>query len=122
MDAEVAQYLARLANRAENTSDHDLVFTIDGNYLDGSALLRRYQRALKAAGLRRLRFHDLRHTFGTLAINRASLVQVQHWMGHAEIKTTQRYLHYQSRSDEAGLLAGAFAAANVIPLVAERIA
>ena len=29
-----------------------------------------------------LRFHDLRHTFGSLAINKASLVEVQHWLGH----------------------------------------
>jgi len=32
---------------------------------------------LDAAGLRRLRLHDLRHTFGSLAINVASIVQVQ---------------------------------------------
>jgi integrase len=37
--------------------------------------------ARDAAGLRPLRFHDLRHTFGSLAINRASIVQVQAWMG-----------------------------------------
>ena len=29
-------------------------------------------------------------------------------MGHADIKTTQRYLHYKSRGDEAELLSGAF--------------
>jgi integrase len=40
--------------------------------------------------MRRLRFHDLRHTFGSLAINRASIVQVQAWMGHADIQTTMR--------------------------------
>jgi len=30
-------------------------------------------------------------------LNRADTVQVQAWMGHADIKTTQRYLHYKSR-------------------------
>jgi integrase len=65
--------------------------------------------------LRRLRFHDLRHTFGSLAINRASIVQVKAWMGHADIDTTMRYLHHKSRADEARLLADAFAPAAAEP-------
>lgn len=64
--------------------------------------------ALKRAGLAPLRFHDLRHTFGSLAINYASIVQVQNWMGHADIKTTMRYLHHKSRADEAQVLSQAF--------------
>ena len=80
-----------------------------GEHLDPSTLRRRLPvPALKRAGLRVLRFHDLRHTFGTIAINRADIVQVQAWMGHADIKTTQRYLHYKARADEAELLSGAF--------------
>ena len=62
----------------------------------------------REAGLRPLRFHDLRHTFGSLAINRASIVQVQAWMGHADVKTTMRYLHHKSQAGDAELLAGAF--------------
>jgi integrase len=64
--------------------------------------------ARQRAGLRPIRFHDLRHTFGSLAINRASIVQVQHWMGHADVDTTMCYLHHKSRSDDAALLATAF--------------
>jgi integrase len=79
-----------------------------GHPLDGSALRRRYLATLDAAGLRRLRFHDLRHTFGSLAINVASIVQVQAWMGHADIQTTMRYLHHKSRADDAKLLSAAF--------------
>jgi len=33
-----------------------------------SALRRRFYRALDSAGLKRIRFHDLRHTFGTIAV------------------------------------------------------
>jgi integrase len=50
------------------------------------------------AGLRPPRFRDLRHTFGSLAINRARIVQVQAWMGHADAE----------QEDEAELLADAF--------------
>lgn len=105
----VAQALARLAQREHFTARDDLVFPgVVGSFLDGSALRRRYKAAAKRADLRPLRFHDLRHTFGTLAINHASLVQAQHWMGHADIQTTSKYLHYRSRAGEAKLLAEAF--------------
>jgi integrase len=106
MVPEVAGALARLA---PNPGDDELVFPGErGEYLDGSALRRRYDAALERAHLRRLRFHDLRHTFGSLAINRASIVEVQEWMGHADIETTKRYLHYKSRGDAARSLAPAF--------------
>jgi integrase len=109
MVPEVAAALATLGQRERLTSDDDLTFPGEaGDYLDASALRRRYIAARKRAGLREIRFHDLRHTFGSLAINRASIVQVQEWMGHADIDTTRRYLHYKRRGDEARLLAPAF--------------
>jgi integrase len=108
MVPDVAAVLARLNQRGGFDGEDDLVFVgILGGHLDASALRRRYVRAQQAAGLRPLRFHDLRHTFGSLAINRASIVQVQAWMGHADVDTTSRYLHHKSRADDADLLAGA---------------
>jgi len=80
-----------------------------GGLLDGSALRRRYDRALVRAGLRRLRFHDLRHTFGTRMIAKADILRVQEWMGHADIHTTRRYLHFRPQHDDANLVAEAFA-------------
>ncbi len=110
MAPEVEQALARLGQREDWTEDEDLVFCgSHGGHLSPSKLRVRYRTALDAAGLRRLRFHDLRHTFGSIAINRGSLVQVNAWMGHADIRTTQRYLHFKEHGDEAELLAGAFA-------------
>jgi integrase len=79
-----------------------------GGYLDGSALRRRYDQALKRAGLRPLRFHDLRHTFGTRMIGRADIRRVQEWMGHSDVQTTMKYLHYVPRHDDAALVADAF--------------
>jgi len=41
-----------------------------------------------------LRFHDLRHTFGTRAVdNGASIAAVQKVMGHKSIQTTMQYVH-----------------------------
>jgi integrase len=107
---DVARALARLADRGGWTGHDDLVFPgIAGGYLDASALSRRYKAALKRAALRPLRFHDLRHTFGTRMIAKADIRRVQEWMGHADVSTTMRYLHYVERPDEVALVADAFA-------------
>jgi integrase len=111
---EVANALARLGQRPHWTSDDDLVFPGEaGGYLDGSALRRRYASALGRAGLRQLRFHDLRHTFGTRMIAKADIRRVQEWMGHADVQTTMRYLHYAPRADDAALVAEAFKIATI---------
>ena len=64
---------------------------------------------MQRAGLRPLRFHDLRHTFGTRMIAKADIRRVQEWMGHADIQTTMRYLHYAPRAEDARLVEEAFA-------------
>jgi integrase len=62
MAPDVASALASLGQRQHWVGEDDLVFAgITGDYLDGSALCRRYKAALERAGLRQLRFHDLRH-------------------------------------------------------------
>jgi integrase len=110
MVPEVAAALAKLGQREDDTARDGLVFPgITGEYLDGSALRRRFAAAQKRAGLRPIRFHDLRHTFGTLAVRGAeSIVELQSWMGHAEVRTTMRYTHYREQHDAADRLAAAF--------------
>ena len=84
-------------------------------HLDASALYRRFVGAARRADLRRLRFHDLRHTFGTtMAANpRVDLRRLQEWMGHADIATTLRYAHFTPRHDDAALVAASFAVSAV---------
>jgi integrase len=107
---DVATALARLVDRGAWIGHDDLVFPgVAGGFLDASALARRYKTALKRAALRPLRFHDLRHTFGTRMIAKADIRRVQEWMGHADVSTTMRYLHYVERPDEVALVADAFA-------------
>jgi integrase len=106
---EVAQALACLTRRRRRTGPDDLVFAGKaGEYLDGSALRRRFKRARDAAGLRPLRFHDLRHTFGSVAIRTADPRELQEWMGHSDFSTTQIYMHYRPRADAARRLSAAF--------------
>jgi integrase len=109
MAPDVAKALAALGQRQDFVSGDDLVFCGEaGGYIDGSALRRRYATALAEAGLRPLRFHDLRHVFGTRMIAKADIRRVQEWMGHADVQTTMRYLHYAPRGDQAALVAEAF--------------
>jgi integrase len=109
MAPDVATALAALGQRMRWTGDDDLVFVgVAGSYLDGSALRRRYAVTLRRASLRPLRFHDLRHTFGTRMIGKADIRRVQEWMGHADVQTTMKYLHYVPRDDDAALVAEAF--------------
>jgi integrase len=90
---DVATALARLGSR-EHWVDDDLVFASPvGSYISDAALRPRFKSALKRADLRDLRFHDLRHTFGTRMISQADIRRVQEWMGHADIQTTMKYLH-----------------------------
>jgi integrase len=114
MVPEVARVLARLSEREWFTEEEDLMFPGEvGTFQDASALRARYRAALVRAELRPLRFHDLRHTFGTLAVRRAEVPAVQAWMGHSDIQTTMRYVHHRDRGGEAKLLAEAFAVESV---------
>jgi integrase len=83
-----------------------------GGAMDASALDRRYKLAQQAANVRPLRFHDLRHTFGTQAIAvGAEVHDVQKWMGHRHLSTTMRYVHYRPQQRAADLLGQRFAGA-----------
>lgn len=45
--------------------------------------------------LKEIRFHDLRHSSATLLLQLGfSLKDIQEWLGHADIATTQRYAHF----------------------------
>ncbi|HET9719878.1 MAG TPA: tyrosine-type recombinase/integrase [Solirubrobacteraceae bacterium] len=117
MAPDVAEAIAALGRRRDFVGDDDLVFCGEtGRYLDGSALRRRYGAVLARAGLRPLRFHDLRHTFGTRMIAKADIRRVQEWMGHADIQTTMRYLHYAPRAGDAALVAEAFRREEATPI------
>ena len=81
--------------------DLDLVFPLqDGSPMDGRNLLRyEFRRLLRQAGLPRIRFHDLRHTFATLLGEHGpehdvTLKDVSAALGHSSTKiTADLYTH-----------------------------
>lgn len=52
--------------------------------------------------------HGLRHTFASVAINVASITQVQAMDGPRRRQDHHPYLHHKSRADDAQLLSAAF--------------
>jgi integrase len=72
-------------------SPHDLIFpNLDGRPMSYWNLMARgFHPALKRAGIRRIRFHDLRHTYASLMIrNGEDIVRVSRLMGHANASFT----------------------------------
>jgi hypothetical protein len=99
---QAARALDELSRRERWTSDEDLVFVNPvGRHIEDSALRRRFYRTLEAAGLPSIRFHDLRHTFGTIAVQAFPLTDVKAFMGHADIQTTMIYIHHVPQHDAA---------------------
>lgn len=83
--------------------DNDMVFArADGNFEDPREVLRRFHKLLERAGVRKCRFHDLRHTFASILINDGEQMKiVQELMGHSTITTTMDiYSHISSESKE----------------------
>jgi integrase len=124
--------LEALSRREHFTGPDDLVLCDEvGHHLDDNTVRDEFYAALERAGLGHLRyveppshanpkgvmrddpivFHDLRHTFGTQCAARGiDLRKIQAWMGHADIQTTMRYLHYVPAHDDAARLTAAFTA------------
>lgn len=97
MIRQVAQPLAQLASRAQSAGDDDLVFAHPhlGTYLSPYTIIPRFKKALERAGVRDVRFHDLRHTFGTqMASSGVPMRTLQAWIGHASVTTTEVYAKY----------------------------
>jgi integrase len=98
-----------MRGRGRFTGREDFVFCRpDGGNVDRSTARGRFVEVQKAAGLQVRRFHDLRHTFGSLVIRKFDLVSVQAMMGHSKITTTQSYLHSKPRADDLAKLSALF--------------
>ena len=112
MADRLARELDRWSQRTAYNGDDDLVFAHphSGRPLDRSELSRRFKEACADAGVRVIRFHDLRHTFATrLAASGQPMRTIQEFMGHADSKTTQIYAHYAPSAHEVEMVNAAFA-------------
>ena len=85
-----ARLLSAPLQRKDALSSEWVFHSPDGNILDPDNLYHRYfVPVLAKSGIRKIRLHDLRHTFGSLLIqNGASIVYVKDQMGHSSIQIT----------------------------------
>ena len=70
-----------------------------------------FKRILEQNGLRRIRFHDLRHTCASLLLaNNVPMKKIQEWLGHSDFSTTANiyaHLDFQSKiSSTEAMLTG----------------
>jgi site-specific recombinase XerD len=102
---------AYLPHRVETQSRHLFVSAYGGHSLAGRVVNRMLNNVIRKAGLQGqgITPHKLRHTFATHLIrNGVDVRTVQELLGHADLQTTARYLHSDTRTKQAavGKLAG----------------
>lgn len=70
------------------------------NYITGA-----FPKLLERNGLRRIRFHDLRHSCASMLLaNGVAMKQIQEWLGHSDFSTTANiyaHLDYNSKLSSA---------------------
>ncbi len=111
MADRVLAELDRWSKRSPYTSETSLVFAHPqtGNPLDRTKVTRRFQEACTDARVTVITFHELRHTFATrMAAQGVPLRKLQEWLGHADIKTTQIYMHYSPDEHEVEMVNAGF--------------
>ena len=66
----------------------------DGSHILGDAVGMAFNRTCRRIGILDFRFHDLRHTFASMLVQRGvDLYRVQRLLGHRDARMTQRYAH-----------------------------
>ena len=95
---------ASLAEALRSGGEH--IFTAArGGKLTRANFRRVWLLACKAAGVKDVRVHDCRHTHASWMANApgadlSDLIRLSKRLGHADLKTTSRYVHAVSRKDD----------------------
>jgi len=89
-----------------SAGDQVRVFLSDqGKTLNTNRVKHPLWRGIEAAGLEKIRIHDLRHSFASqLAIAGVSLYKIQALLGHQDISMTMRYAHLSPETQDEAVL------------------
>lgn len=101
------QRTIKLREQAAHWAEHDLVFPSSvGTPLGSYTLNRMWWRLQEVAELPRIRFHDLRHTYASLALaKKVALKVVSERLGHSNVAfTLQTYAHVYEEEHRAAAL------------------
>lgn len=103
----------KLYGKAYEQDDRDFVFVNEcGKLIKPDYVSRHFQWFLKKNNLKKIRFHDLRHTCATmLCRKKISLQEIQVWLGHSTYQTTADIYTHLNYTDKIGT---ANAAARIV--------
>ncbi len=92
------QYAAMMG---EGWNDLGYIFTeVDGHVMNPMTPTKQFDHFLKRHGIRHLKFHGLRHTSATMLLaNGCDIKTVSTRLGHADLETTNIYVHALDESD-----------------------
>lgn len=99
---ECIRLLSELKAKQVPKSKYIFPSTVTGEIQDTSAVTRRLHRIQDRAGVPRIRFHDLRHSFATLSLEQGMDIKtVSHMLGHTDAGFTMNtYMHVTDSMQE----------------------
>ena len=97
-NGKMQEYYMSIFKESYNKQFKDFVCVDEiGNLRKPDYVSHKFKEILKKNGLRKIRFHDLRHSCATLLLKKGiSLREIQYWLGHSSSKTTESYAHLDS--------------------------
>jgi integrase len=93
MSGQVVKTLRKLHRHRKD--DEQIIFSRKGTYISQNSIRRIFKKILREAGLKDIRFHDIRHTFASiLASEGISMFYLKEQMGHWSVQMTDEiYSH-----------------------------
>lgn len=90
----------KIFGNAYKNAENYICVNEEGTLIKPDTLTRKFSKFLKDNDLKKIRLHDLRHSVASLLIKGASTREVQDWLGHANVSTTEIYTHLDSTDKE----------------------
>lgn len=106
---ERQEYYKKKFKKGYNTEYSDYVMVNEiGELMRPNYISDYFSRLLRENNLKKIRFHDLRHTCASLLLaNNIPMKQIQDWLGHSDFSTTANiyaHLDYNSKLISAGAM------------------
>ena len=104
------QYFSRVLRKEYNHEYDDFICTDNfGNLITPNFVTDHFRNMIKKHKLKKLRFHDLRHSCASLLLaNGIPMKAIQEWLGHSTFNVTADFyshLEFQSKIDSAEAIA-----------------
>lgn len=93
--------LKDLLSSMQGESDEPVFKNLSGESLTGNSIRKPFRRIQEAVGLKKIRFHDIRHSFASqLILIGQPMKVVQELLGHSDIRMTDIYSHLTPNANQ----------------------